>query len=227
MKTSKRINLELLKEQLKREKPEINKELYEKKKQEFIKKLPQVGFQNRHRSIFSATVGLLSHFWVSSMPKGLLLLGGVGTGKTTAMQIICAYFNKYNKAKKTGEAFFITATQLVRDCKADDVKFWEWMKRMNKCHLFIDDLGTEPLLNDYGNKQELLTEIIAYRYNLSKESPHLVTCFTTNLDKKKLIESYSQRSYSRLSEMCVIVIADGEDLRGKNKIVINNNKKEA
>jgi DNA replication protein DnaC len=57
----------------------------------------------------------------------------------------------------------------------------------------IDDLGREPTVNEYGNKSEILADVIAYR-----EARGYRTHFTTNLTGPEISARYGDRAVSRL-----------------------------
>lgn len=72
----------------------------------------------------------------------------------------------------------------------------------------IDELGVEPLINDYGEKYEGFNRIInaAERYL----RPLFIS---TNLTEEQLLQRYGERTFDRLTRLCRIVEFCGESLR--------------
>lgn len=193
----------------------MDNEKYEAKKAEFTEKLPERGFQNKHELIFTATVELLAKAWCDQYPKGICFCGGTGTGKTTAAKIIAGYLNKL----ESGYNKFYSAYEICYEFKKLGKNKSAWYQMINKdCHLVIDDLGTEMKVNDFGNTGELMEEVIDIRYRRFIDYGH-ITVFTTNLTRNEIVSRYTNRIYSRICEMCVLVNAAGSDLRDEVKEV--------
>jgi DNA replication protein DnaC len=78
--------------------------------------------------------------------------------------------------------------------------------------LIIDDLGTEPMLNNV--TKEYLLMLIEERKKIDK-----CTLFTTNLSPNDIINHYEERIFSRLCDKSnsLMIKVNGEDLRLKNK----------
>lgn len=72
----------------------------------------------------------------------------------------------------------------------------------------IDDVGTEDVANNYGNKVDLFAHIIETRYDKNN-----VTHLTTNLNPQQLRERYGERVYSRLRETTQFLNFGTEDRR--------------
>lgn len=145
---------------------------------------------------------------------GLLLMGQVGTGKTTIAEVLqrmCAVaMGRHEGIFHPGEAeaytlYIRTARQIVAgSCSRRDFE-----ALMRKPMLAIDDLGTEPLDScSFGNYSQPLVELLDYRY-----SRRLMTVITTNLPPSILSERYGDRTVDRLREMCHVVAVIGESYR--------------
>lgn len=132
--------------------------------------------------------------------KGLLIAGPVGTGKTHLTAAIATYVmeNFFVPVK------FITAVDLFNGLhNFDDSRFAEDLKSVDL--LVIDDLGKEKI-TDW--RLEKLFEIINARYEDYK--PIVIT---TNYTNSELENRIGAAIYSRICEMCRLVIMDGEDRR--------------
>jgi hypothetical protein len=76
----------------------------------------------------------------------------------------------------------------------------------------IDDIGTEPILNEYGTKQEVLDTIIQKRTRDFEDSGAR-THLAINLNPEMLRERYGVRFESRLHQICHVVTLRGDDRR--------------
>ena len=146
-------------------------------------------------------------------PKGLLLHGTCGTGKTTAARIV---------SKMMGFPMFdvaeINALYLGKNGNE-----WaeEFMFDNERKPIIIDDLGSERKVSSYGNPSPI-TDIILRR-SISWEQHAVPTIYTTNLGhfsdadgQTVTIEKfYGTRIKSRLFGSCVPVLLNGDDWRLK------------
>lgn len=72
----------------------------------------------------------------------------------------------------------------------------------------IDELGIEPMMNDYGEKGEGFNMIlnVAERY-------HRPVFVTTNLTELQILDRYGERTMDRLAHLCRTVHFEGDSLR--------------
>ena len=164
--------------------------------------------------------GAINPNW--SLNKGLLIVGSVGSGKTKLMELFAV--NKRQNFE------VINANEITHDfaVKNDNAGF-ELIKRFSGMHtsarvkhednlwqekvgLCIDDIGTEEEKNYYGNKSNVIAEILLGRYANKSLAPHM-THGTTNLSRKGVEEKYGVRVWSRMQEMFNIVQLSGNDRR--------------
>ena len=165
--------------------------------------------------------------------NGLLLIGEVGCGKTLLARIL---FNNTKWRRHSEDTIdhrvWVDCTDslevnrlasdedarqlgLVKPAGGDD----DWLRPI----LFIDDLGRERPVNNYGTQVSLTGAAIQRFYN-SWEQPyderfsgpptignHLVV--TTNLDLGALHERYGTRVMDRMLAMCAIVRFTGGSKR--------------
>lgn len=140
-----------------------------------------------------------------SLFKGILLVGPVGCGKTSLMNI-CRFLLPAQRRH---------AMKSCRDVSFEFIKegydiFHRYTKGSfnqapfePKTYCF-DDLGLENVMNYYGNQCSAMAEILLSRYDLFHQFD-MLTHLTTNLNSKEIEEMYGLRVRSRLREMCNLV----------------------
>lgn len=144
----------------------------------------------------------------------LLLLGGVGNGKTSMAQTIyrslkflrdtaLTNITKDNRAEmrpllSVPIPMVVKAINVVN--KASDNPFViDDLKREK--FLAIDDIGVEPTeIMNFGSRYQPIVDIIYGRYD--KKLP---TIYTTNLDWSDIKNKYGPRVMDRLIEQCVVI----------------------
>lgn len=124
-------------------------------------------------------------FPIFDNPKyGFMLSGPIGCGKTYLMSAVANKFLELNKS-----VAFVKMSQLITDIKksfifSDDPTLYDLLSKCKKVSvLFIDDLGAEAISE--WSRDEVLFSILDYRME-----NNLLTCFTTNLSKELLYETY-------------------------------------
>jgi DNA replication protein DnaC len=131
---------------------------------------------------------------------GVMLIGGLGNGKTTLMRALKrAMFYMNRNCSGDYQLEWQMVIRAARSVTADD--------RFHKC-LGIDDLGTEPLERmSYGNIETPTTDVLYHRYE-----KRLFTVVTTNLALQPndsgvptLRQRYGDRLADRFSEMFHII----------------------
>lgn len=138
------------------------------------------------------------------MKKGLLLFGGVGTGKTFAAACVA------NSLIAKGIPCMVTNfSRLINTMFGMNDGRQEYIDGLNQYDLLvIDDLAAE---RDTEFVQETVMNIIDSRYRSGL--PIIVTTNLTAQQLKNPEDIRKQRMFSRLMEMCIIVEADGDDRR--------------
>ena len=125
--------------------------------------------------------------------QGLLLYGGVGTGKTFAAACIANYL-----LERQCPVVMTSFIKLLESAKGFDEEFNKAIQRLNKVKLLIiDDLGAE---RDTGFAIEKVYDIIDSRYRAK-----LPVILTTNLsleEMKSADDIRYARIYDRIFEQC-------------------------
>lgn len=132
--------------------------------------------------------------------KGLLLFGGVGTGKTTLMN----YFRRNQKAsyrvmscREIESDFSSVGEKVVHDCSYN-LRIAENPFCQTSIGLCMDDLGTETNGKFYGKEKNVMAEILLNRY---QNQDLIFTNVTTNLSLEEIINQYGDRVADRFREM--------------------------
>lgn len=151
-----------------------------------------------------------------SFRKGLLLCGGVGTGKSLLMQV----FSQMVVDEQRRRVFIVVSTdQMQQEFLTDGMDVID--RYSKKCFyrngdakaICIDDLGMEDKeLYSFKNRVNIMSQILfaRHRYQLSNG---MLTHATTNHSGTELQKFYGVRVGDRLKEMFNIVVMDGKSLR--------------
>lgn len=134
------------------------------------------------------------------LSKGILLVGKVGVGKTSYMNLLpMLMYHKYRYSLESS----LDITSDYKEFGESIIKMYS-RKSVNVNHLCIDDLGLEKEVNHYGNKTNVIGEILYKRHRLMIEQG-VITHATTNLNADELANKYGNRLRSRMREMFNIV----------------------
>lgn len=151
-----------------------------------------------------------------SLQKGILLAGTFGTGKTWIMKLFqrnkkACYLLKNAKQiagefQEDGVEAVTTYQNKIKNSVNDATLFYQ-----PYCGLCIDDLGTEDIKNNFGNKANVIGDLIEMRYAKGNAGPFLHA--TTNMDAQGIKEFYGGRVVSRMREVFNIIELSGNDRR--------------
>lgn len=152
----------------------------------------------------------------ASLDKGLLLGGMIGVGKTWLMRLF---------SKNQRQVFAMKTAKSIADTFQSDGE--ESIKALIECPklpindaqnffhthigLCVDDIGTEELKNHYGNRKNVIGDLIELRYSAGNIGSKLHV--TTNLTMSQVKDFYGDRVGSRLRETMNIIELKGEDRR--------------
>lgn len=139
---------------------------------------------------------------MKKLGKGLLMHGGVGTGKTYTAVCIA------NKVLDMGYSVFMTSTyDMLKLRDSDDEVAYD--DRIMKCSLLIiDDIGAERT-TDYGREK-------VFGYIDGRCSTNLPMIFTTNIDFQTMLKPETKqesRIYDRILKRCFPVAFEGTSWR--------------
>ena len=146
--------------------------------------------------------------WCNSYPNiskiNINLMGAPGSGKTFMMQCVASQLIKADKTICYKTAFeFNELARLYHSNK--DFSFSDLLTAEV---LFIDDLGSEPIINNVTKK---------YLYNLinTRQTHSRPTIITTNLNLNDLLDRYDERIFSRLANknLSLNINLTGQDKR--------------
>lgn len=125
--------------------------------------------------------------------KGILLIGPVGSGKTSIMNILRQFLfrDDYYLIK--------SARDIAFEYQKEGVETIQKYGKQYKAFC-IDDLGVENNSKFYGNECNTIAEILLQRYELLMNQ-QIITHATTNLNADELEDLYGNRVRSRLRSM--------------------------
>ncbi|WP_370089980.1 ATPase [Ekhidna sp.] len=148
------------------------------------------------------------------LSKGILLMGPIGCGKTSLMNIMRFIRSQDDQhlmiaTRKISYDFIQNGYQVIEKYSDRSFKFKTdvWIPK----HYCFDDLGVENSLKYYGNDCNVMTEILLSRYDYFI-SHKMITHITTNLDSDEIEKLYGSRVRSRLRETCNLISFDGSTI---------------
>ena len=135
-------------------------------------------------------------------PNSLMICGGYGTGKTHLTAAIC------NRVLERGmPALFDTFSGHLENLKAEyqggSQNYLEHLKTVPM--LIIDDVGKE--------KQTEWSTAVMYNVINHRYVHYLPIVITSNFNEEQLADYFGGACYSRLKEMCALVVTTGADKR--------------
>lgn len=141
--------------------------------------------------------------------KGLMLMGDCGRGKSVILNyVIPVLFRIKDRTVMSVHAQDLTK-YLITNPKAQSpttVQYIDYL--LGSRYPIIDELGIEPMINDYGERFEGFNLILnaAERY-------HRPIFISTNLTEEQIYERYGDRTMDRLTHLCRTVHFSGDSLR--------------
>ncbi len=127
--------------------------------------------------------------------QGLFLTGDCGRGKSNIIQSVIPVL------------IHMTTAKIIKTYHAEDIP--ERIHQMvNLKMIAIDELGTEPLCNDFGEKYEGFNKII------NKAEMYIrFLMISTNLNSKQILDRYGERALERIGRLCKVIKFQGNSLR--------------
>lgn len=153
-----------------------------------------------------------------NLKKGLLLVGGVGIGKSTLMD----FFKRNQKHSYR----MLSCREIESDFSSDGEKSVQYCSYNiqiatnadpfghQEIGFCFDDLGTEANGKHFGKEKNVMAEIILNRYD--NKIPYHCTHITTNLTADQIREQYGSRVTDRMREMFNI-ITFGKDAKSRRQ----------
>jgi DNA replication protein DnaC len=143
--------------------------------------------------------------WYASGKKLLVLSGGVGIGKTTALGWLASREWPSPRYRRPGRVRFIEAFRLRRADRFDDKAMLEIE---GVAFLAIDDIGSEYSAS--AAWPSFIDGLVNYRY-----AAELPTAMSTNLTAAQFKAAFGARVADRMREVGTFVEIAGESLRGR------------
>jgi DNA replication protein DnaC len=149
--------------------------------------------------------------------KGLIMYGSMGLGKTRFGERVLPYLCK---DKWHGIFTATDACRLYNELSADEFERIVHGTYRGENHfepafeIMLDDLGREPVSVHYGQREDVMGNIICDRYRFWKNYG-IKTYITCNISEVDIEKRYDARVIDRLREMCYPVHFTGESARGK------------
>jgi DNA replication protein DnaC len=155
---------------------------------------------------FNAGVDAFLNCVFSSPPKGLLISGASGVGKTAYAKAVLGAFMAHTVRKPLTLNLADPETLALIDYEREPDIVEEFCSRS----LILDDLGAERAQSNFGQPREIAAEFIM-RYHAKGAGRLFVT---TNLTGEELLARYQQRVLTRLTDMMHFVKFTGTSKRG-------------
>lgn len=132
-----------------------------------------------------------------SQQRGLILMGGLGNGKSTMLRIIDRLFKHTSTLGDAQEVF-----DYFKNSRGG-MRYWD------EPLLLVDDLGVEPeRCLDYGEVNYPMTRLLLHRYNRQ-----LTTIIATNLWIEDIQARYGDRVVDRMNETYSVISYGNESYR--------------
>lgn len=151
-----------------------------------------------------------------SIDKGILLCGVFGCGKTAIMTLFARNQRQvYDvvSAKKIASEFQQNGVEGISIYQQPIVNAINDSRKFYHRHtgICIDDLGAESEKNSFGNKSNVIGDLIEHRYHSKLVGTMLHA--TTNLTSSELENFYGGRVLSRMKQIFNLIVLPGKDRR--------------
>lgn len=141
--------------------------------------------------------------WLSNNKgKGLLFYGSNGRGKTVLCSKVLPIIFQHYLNIEFSQFDAIDLGESYRSSLGNTELMW------SRNPLFVDDIGTESIINDYGEKHDIVSELID-----KAEKNNRLLVLTTNLTPDEISDRYGLRTLDRLKAIVKSVKSIGNSLR--------------
>ncbi len=149
--------------------------------------------------------------------KGLLVVGGIGVGKSAMMKVMQRLFKDTDARFKWVNAYELKdLSELYTTAQIKEMYGYEL-----KCDLYIDDIGVSIDVKRFGNTVNIIAELLMERYDLfinsgykTHLSSNLKTSITNDIHNTPTLKTmYGARILDRIKEMCEIITFNGTSKR--------------
>ena len=145
---------------------------------------------------------LIDYFSLKEPKKGILCFGDYGCYKTSIMRFFQALCNEYSQEDekfKVHRFKYVNSRSIIlklisQGGMEEAIRYAAGKVSTSDVYCF-DEIGREMLINNYGIQINIITEILAMRYD-----NRLITHGITNFSKEKLTERYGQYIVDRMFE---------------------------
>ena len=143
--------------------------------------------------------------------RGIICFGNPGSGKSFLFRVLkdCLHSTStatvHNNSVPISTLFrktvFLTCEHMGKLFMAQGESGLNRYGKDCQFDIVFDDLGAEEIRNNYGNKKEVMVDLINERYD-NFINLGVITHFTTNLTPSEIEKRYSTRFRSRVRQMC-------------------------
>lgn len=149
--------------------------------------------------------------------KGILIIGGLGVGKSAMMKVMQRLFKDTESRFKWVNAYDLKdLSELYTTIQIKEMYGYDL-----KMDLYIDDIGVSVDVKRFGNTVNIISEILMERYDLfisagykTHLSSNLMTSIKDNIHNTPTLKTvYGARVLDRIIEMTSVIIFKGESQR--------------
>lgn len=132
------------------------------------------------------------------LEKGLMIMGNVGSGKTTLMRLF----------SQVVPFHMMYVGNICDNVRKDGQEELDKIKARAFDEICFDDFGSESKIKHYGSNYDVMYDIVVrrcYHYVHHRTKTH----FTTNMTLDEIRDIYDARIESRINELCNIIVIGG------------------
>jgi len=145
----------------------------------------------------------------STSKAGMIMLGNVGCGKTTAIKAIVGIVGSFVFVDMSDVMCHKLLEPHIADRRINNGVYEKdgWWTIVDDETVIIDDLGSESMQKNYGTPKEVFSTFIMkfYADSYNKPDKEARLFITSNLTEKELEDRYGTRTMDRVYAMCTPV----------------------